>query len=136
MKGQLAVFLIFMVTLLDCPVAISQEESSSPNQFIPLHRKRDRQPFRPETLPFLQEEGEEKNAKTPSVGSPGITIQNPSAYGAAWGNVGIGVGLQERVRFSDFKDGPFGMGFGVGNPQKNVALQIGISLVDPSPKVA
>ena len=131
MKGQLAIFLIIMATLLDCPVAISQEGSSSPNQFTPLHRRRDRQPFRPETLPFLQEEGEEK-AKTPSVGSPGITIQNPSAYGAAWGNVGIGIGLQERVRFSDLADGVFGIGFGAGNPQKNVALQIGISLVDIS----
>jgi len=87
-------------------------------------------------LPFLQEEGEKEKAKTPSVGSPGITIQNPSAYGAAWGNVGIGIGLKEWARFSDFKDELFGMGFGVGNPQKNVALQIGISLVDPSPMVA
>lgn len=62
--------------------------------------------------------------------SPGVTIMNPSGYGASWGSAGIGFGLQERVRFRDEADGVFGLGFGLGNPQKNIGFQIGISLVD------
>ena len=62
--------------------------------------------------------------------SPSITIINPSGYGAGWGRAGIGIGLQERARFTNQVDGVFGFGFGLGNPQKNVGLQIGVSLVD------
>lgn len=64
--------------------------------------------------------------------SPSITIINPSGYGAAWGNVGVGVGLQGRTRFRDQSDGVIGIGFGLGNPQKNVGLQLGVTLVDVS----
>ncbi len=64
--------------------------------------------------------------------SPSVTIINPSGYGAAWGNAGIGIGFQERVRFLDKSDGVIGFGFGLGNPQKNLGVQIGVSLVDVS----
>jgi hypothetical protein len=64
--------------------------------------------------------------------SPGITIMNPSGYGASWKSAGIGIGLQERVRFRNDSDGVFGLGFGLGNPQKNLGLQIGIGFVDLS----
>lgn len=64
--------------------------------------------------------------------SPGVTVINPSAYGASWGNAGIGVGFQERTRFTDREDGGIGVGFGFGNPQENVGLQIGIALTDVS----
>lgn len=62
--------------------------------------------------------------------SPSITIINPSGYGASWGSAGIGIGLQERARFIDQVDGVFGFGFGLGNPQKNLGIQIGVTLVD------
>ena len=62
--------------------------------------------------------------------SPSITIINPSGYGASWGSAGIGIGLQERARFVDRADGVFGFGFGLGNPQKNLGVQVGITLVD------
>ena len=64
--------------------------------------------------------------------APSITIINPSGYGASWGNAGIGIGLQERVRFRNESDGVIGLGFGLGNPRKNVGLQVGVSLVDVS----
>jgi hypothetical protein len=64
--------------------------------------------------------------------SPSITIINPSGYGASSGSVGIGLGLQERTRFRDESDGVIGLGFGLGNPQKNLGLQVGITLVDIS----
>ena len=64
--------------------------------------------------------------------SPSITIINPSGYGASWGNVGIGIGFQERARFVNQRDGVIGFGFGLGNPIKNIGVQIGINLVDVS----
>ena len=70
--------------------------------------------------------------KQPYRASPSVTIINPSGYGASWGNAGIGFGFQERVRFQDDADGVIGLGFGLGNPQKNIGAQVGISLVDVS----
>ena len=70
--------------------------------------------------------------KQPYRTSPSITIINPSGYGASWKSAGIGFGFQERVRFQDDADGVIGLGFGLGNPQKNIGAQIGISLVDVS----
>lgn len=64
--------------------------------------------------------------------SPSITIINPSAYGASWGSAGVGFGYQQRARFREEADGVMGFGFGLGNSQKNVGAQIGISLVDLS----
>ena len=70
--------------------------------------------------------------KQPYRASPSITIINPSGYGASWRTAGIGFGFQERVRFRDDADGVIGLGFGLGNPSKNIGAQIGISLVDVS----
>ncbi len=70
--------------------------------------------------------------KQPYRASPSVTIINPSAYGASWRSFGIGLGFQERARFTDDEDGVIGLGFGLGNPRKNVGAQIGISLVDVS----
>ncbi|MDJ0596429.1 MAG: hypothetical protein QNJ72_41725 [Pleurocapsa sp. MO_226.B13] len=70
--------------------------------------------------------------KRPYRASPSITIINPSAYGASWRTFGIGFGFQERARFTNEGDGVIGLGFGLGNPQKNLGAQIGISLVDVS----
>lgn len=70
--------------------------------------------------------------KEPYRATPSITIINPSAYGASWGSAGIGLGFQERVRFGDAADGVIGLGFGLGDPRKNIGAQIGISLVDVS----
>lgn len=70
--------------------------------------------------------------KQPYRASPSITIINPSAYGSSWRSFGIGLGFQERARFTDDADGVIGLGFGLGNPRKNIGAQIGISLVDVS----
>lgn len=68
----------------------------------------------------------------PYRASPSITIINPSAYGASWRSLGVGIGFQERARFTNESDGVIGLGFGLGNSQKNVGVQLGISLVDVS----
>ncbi len=80
--------------------------------------------FEPQRIPFVLP------ARKTYRSSPSITIINPSGYGASWGSAGIGIGLQERARFVDEADGVFGFGFGLGNPRKNLGVQIGVTLVD------
>jgi len=66
---------------------------------------------------------------------PGITISNPSGYGADKGQVFAGIGFQSRTRFSGganpgtifgggVRDGTAGIGFGLGNARESVGLQI------------
>jgi len=105
-------------------IAVESSESGIPS----LRRQpTGGQRFEPQRIP-LQIPFPKSSYRT----SPSITIINPSAYGASWGNAGIGIGYQERARFRDESDGVIGLGFGLGNAQKNVGVQIGISLVDVS----
>ena len=109
--------------------AESSDSTSTPESGTPALR---RQPtggerFEPKRIPL-----QVPLNKRPYRTSPSITIINPSAYGASWGNAGIGFGFQERVRFIDQSDGVIGLGFGLGNARKNIGAQVGISLVDVS----
>lgn len=106
-------------------------------EFVPLHRPQgDRQPFLPSNLPFLEPDAETQDDSSDASDeslykiSPGTTVGIPSAYGTYWRVAGIGVGVQERARFTDDADGGVGLAFGVGHPTENVALQIGIGFVD------
>lgn len=108
----------------DNSIAAESSESGSPSlRRQPTGEER----FEPKRIP-LQIPFPKQTYRT----SPSITIINPSAYGASWGSAGIGIGYQERARFRDESDGVIGLGFGLGNPRKNVGVQIGISLVDVS----
>jgi hypothetical protein len=82
--------------------------------------------FEPERIPLLIPQRQYYRA------APSVTIINPSGYGAYWGVAGIGVGLQDRARLTNEADGVVGLGFGLGNPQTNVGLQLGVTLVDVS----
>lgn len=106
-------------------------QSTSQDEFIPLHRQRDEQEFQPDKLPFIPPPVEEQPKAKYKI-SPGVSIMNPSAYGASWGSVGIGLGFQSRTRFTDKADAVMGIGFGLGDPQKYAGLQIGIGLTDLS----
>ena len=110
---------------------IQISQTSNPEQFVPLHRRREEtQPFRPNKIPFVPRTDEDE--KKPYKASPTITVITPSAYGANWGDVGLGVGYQERTRLGNIDDGVIGIGFGLGDRQKNVGLQVGIGLTDIS----
>ena len=112
------------------PISINPQQQISTNESgAPTLRRRPTggKKFEPTRIPLRI-----PLAKPPYRASPSITIINPSAYGAAWGNAGIGFGFQERVRFVNKSDGVIGLGFGLGDPQKNIGAQIGISLVDVS----
>ncbi|MGC1308438.1 MAG: hypothetical protein WA885_14530 [Phormidesmis sp.] len=67
---------------------------------------------------------------------PGISISNPTGYGADRGQVFAGVGYQSRTRFSGGRnpgtifegnganDGTVGIGFGVGDAREGVGVQV------------
>lgn len=109
------------------PAITVVESSNQTREFSPLHRQRGgEQPFEPQILPVPASEQE----KEPYQASPGVTVINPSAYGASWRNAGIGLGLQERTRFSEQSDGVAGIGVGFGNPRQNVGLEVGVVIAD------
>lgn len=86
----------------------------------------DQQPFEPQNLPL---ESVQPNTRK-AASAPGISILTPSAYGQSWGSASIGVGLQSRTRFTEKADGVVGIGVGLGNAQKTVGLDIGLTFVD------
>lgn len=105
------------------PNIFSQTPEIKP--FQPIHRPQGTpQPFQPQTLPLTSDSTGRYQV------SPSITVVTPSAYGVSWGEVALGVGLQERTRFSDRADGIFGIKVGLGDAQESVGLEVALALVD------
>lgn len=93
---------------------------------VPLHRQGvGEEPFRRELTPFRPAE-EQETRRIP----PGVTILTPSGYGLSWGFAGVGVGVQERSRFTDETDGLAGVAIGFGNAQETVGLQVDVLATD------
>jgi hypothetical protein len=92
--------------------------------------------FQPKTVPLdipgLEEIEREETRPTPYKAAPSISIITPSGYGADWGTVGIGIGFQQRTRFTETSDAVVGLGFGLGDAQNLVGIQVGLALVDVS----
>jgi hypothetical protein len=86
----------------------------------------DKQPFQPQNLPLEPLQRIESGTRS----APGISVLTPSAYGQSWGSASIGLGLQERTRFTKKADGVLGLGIGLGDAQKSVGLDIGLTFVD------
>jgi hypothetical protein len=124
---------VVLVYLINPETSLNKSEiaqASSVEEITPLHRPNpDEEPFKPEKLPFKEET---TTQETPPKGNPSITILTPSGYGLDWGNIAIGVGYQQRTRFTDEDDGVIGIGIGLGDAKKYVGLQVGIALVDIS----
>jgi hypothetical protein len=96
-----------------------ETEPSQPNE----------QPFQPQSVPLEPLQRSDRQARS----APGISILTPSAYGQSWGSASIGLGFQSRTRFTDTADGVLGVGFGLGDAQKAVGLDVGLTLVDLEP---
>ncbi|MCM1983296.1 hypothetical protein [Lyngbya confervoides] len=64
--------------------------------------------------------------------SPGISLLTPTAFGKRWRQYSVGIGFQERTRFTNQADGAVGIGLGAGDPQKFVGLDVGITFTDLS----
>lgn len=56
--------------------------------------------------------------------APGISISNPTGFGARYGDAFVGVGYQHRTRIFTRADGGAAAGFGIGNPQTLLGLEV------------
>lgn len=65
-------------------------------------------------------------ARGPMV-APAIAIGVPTAYGADWGDVFLGVGFQARTRARDDVDGGAVVGFGLGDARRLVGLEVAVT---------
>lgn len=63
---------------------------------------------------------------------PGTSLASPGGFGAQWGQVFVGGGYQSASRGTTVSDGAIGAGFGLGNAQKYVGLQVSASIFDVS----
>ncbi|MGL5805661.1 MAG: hypothetical protein ACRC2R_06685 [Xenococcaceae cyanobacterium] len=115
---------------IETPFSQQPIDNIAPNTGSPSLRLRpfeqEEQKFEPTRIPLRLPKFDFYRA------SPSATIVNPSAYGASWRTAGVGFGLQERTRFTSDADGVIGLGFGLGNPNTNVGVQLGVTLVDVS----
>jgi hypothetical protein len=120
------------------PISQSNTDSSETTRGQNIRRQpiEGEEEFKPERLPIilpgLEEIEKEETAPTFYKASPNISIITPSGYGADWGEVGVGIGFQERTRFTNDSDAVFGIGFGLGDAQKFVGVQVGVTLTDIS----
>jgi len=90
--------------------------------------KPEEKPFLPQNLPLLPSQ----TLVTPRRYkiSPSITIITPSGYGKSWGNMSVGLGLQNRARFTNQPDGILGLSFGLGNSKKAIGVDVGVTVTD------
>jgi hypothetical protein len=107
------------------PLPIADATGTAPS-LSPQPSTPQAQPFQPQNLPLSPiEMGRQRDRVAPS-----ITVITPSAYGKSWGNLSVGLGLQTRTRFTNEADGVLGIGIGLGDEQKWVGLDIGITITD------
>jgi hypothetical protein len=58
---------------------------------------------------------------------PGMAAATPTGFGAEWGLVWAAASYQPKVRYNDGDDGAVAVGFGLGDAQRWVGLQVGIT---------
>jgi hypothetical protein len=73
---------------------------------------------------------EDNTSESISFSSPGRSANVPTAWGASFGDVGVGLGFQGRTRFTRTSDGGAGIGFGLGDPYRSVGFDVGININD------
>lgn len=89
-------------------------------------------PKEPSEVMFELQQLKESNFE-PNRGAPGFTMANPYGFGADGGNAYIGVGFTPNSRNGetfdlDDPDGVIGMGIGLGNARKAVALELNYTM--------
>ena len=62
-------------------------------------------------------------------GAPGTSTGSPIAYGANWGDVYAGAGLQAPIRYSNASDGSLTIGMGFANAKDIVGIDVGLNLL-------
>lgn len=66
---------------------------------------------------------------TAPIAAPGIAFGSPTAYGAGWGQAFAGVGGQTASNAEHDVDGSALLGFGLGDPQRYLALEAAMNVV-------
>ncbi len=59
--------------------------------------------------------------------APGTSTGSQIAFGASWGTAYAGIGYQHRTRYLSRMDGAASVGFGLGNAQKLVGLDLSVA---------
>jgi len=61
------------------------------------------------------------------VAVPAASVTSPTAFGSQSGEAFVGVGYQQRTRFTHLSDGGVVVGAGLGDRQKTVGLEVAVS---------
>jgi hypothetical protein len=62
-----------------------------------------------------------------SLSAPAISIGAPTGFGAAFGDIFLGIGAQSRTRYADKPDGGAVVGIGLGDPRRYLGLEVAVS---------
>jgi hypothetical protein len=62
-----------------------------------------------------------------SLSAPAMAIGVPTGFGAAFGDVFLGIGAQSRTRYADKPDGGAVLGIGLGDPRRYLGLEVAVS---------
>lgn len=62
-------------------------------------------------------------------GAPGTSTGSPIAFGANWGDIYAGFGLQAPIRYSNASDAAATIGMGFANAQEYVGLDVGLTFL-------
>jgi hypothetical protein len=57
---------------------------------------------------------------------PGVSAATPLGFGAEWGTIWAGASYQDRLRYGTANDGAAAVGFGLGDADRWVGVQVGI----------
>jgi len=66
----------------------------------------------------------------PTVPGGGSSVGSPTAFGADWGDAFLGASFQARARNTSRSDGGVSFGFGLGDADRAVGLEVAVSVVD------
>ena len=104
---------------------LAQAESLTPEEEQRLETLREQY-----ALPELTDTNVLDQNPSGALSSPGSAVGVPSVFGASWRNVFAGLTFQERTRFTDRSDGAMSVGFGLGDAENAVGLEVAIAIVD------
>ncbi len=58
--------------------------------------------------------------------APSMGANTPTAFGAGWGDLWGGLSYAARARYVDANDGEASGGFGLGNPRRNIGIEVNV----------
>lgn len=59
---------------------------------------------------------------------PAISINNPTGFGAGWGDASIGILINQQNRFTSSSDGSLSASLGLGDPEESIGLTVTLAI--------